>query len=264
MDKLDEIMAWKRKEIADRIRPVKNRELERYAELSRKGPSFLDAITPDSHLAVISEVKRKSPSSGLINAAANAVEQARLYLNAEVDALSVLTDEAFFGGTMKDLWDINDFLSTRENPQPTLRKDFMVHPIQVLEAAEAGARAILIIVRALNDDEIKQLYETAQIAGLDSIFEIHNKKELDRAIRHKPLIIGVNNRNLATFETDIGISEELIPQIPEGIAAISESGIFNGDDAARAREAGANAVLVGEALMRSNDLDKLVEEIQNA
>ena len=140
----------------------------------------------------------------------------------------------------------------------------MVHPIQVAEAAEAGARAILIIVRALEDDEIKALRGAADAAGLDSLYEIHEERELEKALRFDPKIIGVNNRDLKRFKTDLAVSESLIPQIPDGIVRISESGIFDPEDAERARACGADAILVGEALMRAEDPEALVEAFHNA
>jgi indole-3-glycerol phosphate synthase len=139
----------------------------------------------------------------------------------------------------------------------------MVHPIQVLQAREAGASAILIIVRALNDDEIKPLAAAAHAAGLDSLFEIHDEPDLARALRHGAKIVGVNNRDLAIFKTDLALSERLIPQLPRTVTAISESGIFTGADAARARAAGAHAILVGEALMKAPDPAKLISEFRS-
>jgi indole-3-glycerol phosphate synthase len=127
----------------------------------------------------------------------------------------------------------------------------MVHPIQVLEAREFGASAILIIVRALTDDEIRRLQDAATAAGLDALYEVHAEGEIARAEAHGALAIGVNNRDLAVFTTDLGLSERLIPKFPKGVVAVSESGISTAADAARAREAGAHAVLVGEALMRA-------------
>ena len=135
----------------------------------------------------------------------------------------------------------------------------MLHPLQVLEAAEAGARSILIIVRALSNDEIMRLREAAHYANLDILYEIHDEWELEKALEHEPKILGVNNRDLTVFQTDLSISERLIPQIPESIIKVSESGIFNLEDAARARECGADAILVGEALMKSEDPEALIE-----
>jgi indole-3-glycerol phosphate synthase len=134
----------------------------------------------------------------------------------------------------------------------------MVHPVQVLEALEAGAGAILIIVRALTDEEIKALHGAARAAGLDALFEVHDEAEIGRAARHGAAIIGVNNRDLAVFRTDLALSQRLIPLFPAGVAAVSESGICAAEDAARARAAGAHAVLVGEALVRAGDPGDLI------
>ncbi len=263
MDKLAEIMAAKRREIEDRIRPVRDRELEHLARTRRQGGSFLEALARPDRLSVIAEIKRRSPSAGEIaDAALDAVEQARTYLNAEADCLSVLTDGPYFGGSMQDLWDVVEFLECHRRDTPCLRKDFMVHPVQVVEAVEAGARCILLIVRALGDDEIKALRDAAGIAGLDALYEIHEERELERALRFDPAIIGVNNRDLKRFQTDLAVSENLIPQVPDGIVTISESGISSPADAARARACGADAILVGEALMKAADPEELVRAFQ--
>lgn len=263
-DKLAEIMAHKRREIESIIRPVRDRELQRLADIRHCGPGFRASLAAADGLAIIAEIKRRSPSAGEIASLPDATEQARLYHNAGVDAISVLTDEKYFGGTLRDLWEVTDFMATHRRNVPCLRKDFMVHPIQVVEAAEAGARAILIIVRALNDDEIKALNEAAGLAGLDVLFEIHSEDELERALRHDPKIIGVNNRDLARFKVDLAYSERLIPMIPDSILAVSESGIHTGDDAARARACGAKAILVGQSLMSCPDPEALVREFRSA
>uniref|UniRef100_UPI0005BE3C9B indole-3-glycerol phosphate synthase TrpC n=1 Tax=Geminisphaera colitermitum TaxID=1148786 RepID=UPI0005BE3C9B len=147
-------------------------------------------------------------------------------------------------------------------PPPCIRKDFMVHPLQVLEAREAGAAAILIIVRALDDHDIATLFAAANAAGLDSLFEIHNEAELERATRHGARIIGVNNRDLAIFKTDLALSERLIPLFPRDVVAVSESGIHTAADAARARACGAHAILCGEALMRADDPAALLAQFR--
>lgn len=258
-DKLTEIMAWKRREIAPLVRDVAEEELARAAAALPAPPSFAEALRrSDGTLAIISEIKRRSPSAGEIKAIASAADQAARYLAAGADALSVLTDEKYFGGTLADLQQV----TARPHP-PCLRKDFMVHPIQVLQAREAGASAILIIVRALADAEIVALARAARAAGLDALFEIHNERELDRALDHGARIIGVNNRDLAVFKTDLALSERLIPRFPRDVIAVSESGIFTGADAARARAAGAHAVLVGEALMKAADPAALIAEFRH-
>jgi indole-3-glycerol phosphate synthase len=262
-DKLTEIMAWKRREIAPLMRAVSEAELARLDASFPRPPSFATALRrADGKLAIIAEIKRRSPSAGNIKAGASSVDQATIYQGAGADVLSILTDEKYFGGTLEDLRGVTGFFATTSPALPCLRKDFMVHPLQVAEAREAGASAILIIVRALNDEEIRVLFAAAQAAGLDALFEIHNEAELARAIAHRAKIIGVNNRDLAIFKTDLGLSERLIPQIPREVIAVSESGITTGRDAARARRAGAHAVLVGEALMRAADPGALMAEFR--
>jgi indole-3-glycerol phosphate synthase len=262
-DKLTEIMAWKRREIAPRLRPVPDSELAELNVTLPKPPSFAAALRrPDGKLAVISEIKRRSPSAGAIAEGVQAPEQAAKYRAAGASALSILTDQKYFGGELEDLRQVTTALRKEAAALPCLRKDFMVHPLQVREAREAGASAILIIVRALEDTEISTLFSAAKAAGLDALFEIHNEPDLERAVRHGAALIGVNNRDLAVFKTDLALSERLIPQFPREAIAISESGIFTGADARRVRAAGAHAVLVGEALMKAPDPAKLIAEFR--
>jgi indole-3-glycerol phosphate synthase len=262
MDKLSEIMAWKAREIAPRLRPVRESELARLGEIRRPGPSFREALRKPERLAVIAEIKRASPSAGVIKAAADSVEQARLYTNAGADALSVLTDTKFFAGKIEDLWEVVDFQTQHRRHLPCLRKDFMLDPVQIVEAAEAGARCVLLIVRALDDGQIRRLYDAASLAGLDALFEVRDARELERALGFSPKILGVNNRNLATFETDLAFSEKYLPQIPADIVKVAESGLRSGADAARMKAAGADALLVGEALMRAPDPAALLRELR--
>ncbi len=263
-DKLTEIMAWKRLEIAPFVRDVTATELARLDASLPRPPSFASALRrADGQLAVISEIKRRSPSAGDIKAGASAVDQARRYQAAGADALSVLTDEKFFGGTLDDLRGVTDHFRSTAPARPCIRKDFFVHPVQVLQARAAGASAILIIVRALTDEEIKTLAAAATAAGLDALFEIHTEPEIARALAHGAGIIGVNNRDLAIFKTDLGLSERLIPLFPSHVTAVSESGIHTAADAARVRAAGAHAVLVGEALMKAPDPAALISSFRS-
>ena len=258
-DKLTEIMAWKRREIASLVRPVAADELAQLDASRPKPPSFTAALRrADGRLAVIAEIKRRSPSAGDIAAGASALAQARRYQAAGADALSVLTDEKYFGGALDDLREVTAHFRVNLPACPCLRKDFMVHPIQVLQAREAGASAILIIVRALTDAEIAPLHAAATVASLDVLFEIHDEADLARAVAHGARIVGVNNRDLTSFQTDLALSERLIPQFPRGLIAVSESGIFTAADATRARAAGAQAILVGEALMKATDPAQLL------
>lgn len=262
MDRLTEIMTWKAQEIAPRLRPVRDSELARLGQIQHEGPAFRDALRQAGRLAIIAEVKRASPSVGLIKADVDAAEQARLHTNAGADALSVLTDGKFFSGKIEDLWDVVDFQNRHRRFLPCLRKDFMLDPVQIVEAAEAGARCILLIVRALDDDCLRRLYDAATLAGLDSLFEVHTADELERALRFSPKILGVNNRNLSTFKTDLTFSEQYLPQIPADIVKVAESGVKTGADAARMKAAGADALLVGEALMRAEDSESLMNELK--
>ncbi len=264
MDKLAEIMAWKRKEIADLLRPVDEEEFVTISQKNSRQPSFANALMQSDSLGVIAEIKRRSPSSGEIAEIASAREQAERYSRAGADALSVLTDLKYFGGQLEDLQHVTHAFSASPAPLPCLRKDFMVHPYQVLEAAVAGAAAILIIVRALEDDEIRILKEAADAAGLDVLFEIHGESELERAMKAEARIVGANNRDLARFTTDLAISEELLPKVPRDVIRVSESGINTAEDAARVRAAGADAVLVGEALMKAKEPDVLLRAFKDA
>jgi indole-3-glycerol phosphate synthase len=250
VDKLTEIMNAKRKEIAPYARPVTEAELAIFAQ--RTLPlGFRASLLNPHRLTIIAEVKRASPSVGDIAQSINAVDQARLYADAGADCLSVLTESQYFKGQLQDLISVVQDQALRSKPLPCIRKDFMVHPYQVLEAAQAGARCILIIVRGLTDDEIRPLHHAAQIAGLDVLFEVHDEAELERALKHNPTMVGVNNRNLSTFQIDLSFAERVLPQMPGHILKVAESGIKTVDDARRMRQAGAQALLVGESLMRS-------------
>jgi indole-3-glycerol phosphate synthase len=269
MDQLAEILAHKRREIAPDLRTVGRAELAQVAAGWPRPPSFAEALRrSDGRLAVIAEIKRRSPSAGAIKPDADAVAQARSYQAAGADALSVLTDRKYFGGSLDDLRGVVGAVGPqpaghgRARALPCLRKDFMVHPIQVVEARAAGASAILLIVRALTDEELAALAAAAAGARLDALFEVHDEAEVDRALRHGARIIGVNNRDLARFQTDLALSERLIPRLPRDVIAVSESGILTGADAARAQAAGAHAVLVGEALMKAADPRRLIDEFR--
>lgn len=258
---MTEIMDAKRKEIQPYVRSVTDQELAFFAT-RKQTPGFRDALNNPKQITVIAEVKRASPSVGTIKSEVNAVAQARLYAQAGAECLSVLTESQYFHGKLQDLIDVVKDQSQSSHPLPCIRKDFMVHPFQVLEAAQAGARCILIIVRGLTDNEIKPIHAAAQIAGLDTLFEVHDEFELERALKHNPNMIGVNNRNLSTFQIDLSFAEKVIPQMPSSILKVAESGIKTAEDAARMRKAGANALLVGESLMRADDPAALLKSFR--
>lgn len=266
-DRLAEIMEWKRQEVAPSIRPISDREWERLANRPDANPFLFSNVLKRNRtrgrMSVIAEIKRRSPSAGAIAEGISAEEQAIKYVNANADAMSVLTDNKFFGGHIRDLWEVVELLIQHNRQIPCLRKDFMVHPIQVVEAVEAGASIILIIVRALVDEDIRTLQDCATSVGLDCLFEVHTEQELERALKFDPKIVGVNNRDLSRFTTDLAVTEALFPMIPKGIYKISESGIFDLEDAERARDAGADGVLIGQALMECEDPERFIEAIHD-
>ncbi len=263
MDKLTEIMDAKRREIAPFARPVADAELAAFAG-RRLPPGFRQSLDVPGRLTVIAEVKRASPSVGTIKVDVDAVTQARAYADAGADCLSVLTETTYFQGRLADLETVTADQATRPHPLPCIRKDFMVHPYQVLEAAQAGARCILIIVRGLTDEEIRPIHRAAKLAGLDTLFEVHDEPELERALRHDPDMVGVNNRNLSTFQIDLSFAERVIPRMPRHILKVAESGIKTPEDARRMRAAGAHALLVGESLMRAADPAELLQAFRSA
>jgi indole-3-glycerol phosphate synthase len=244
MNRLDEILQVKRAEI-ERLRP-RREELHRAALLRNDVRPFASALKPgDGKLALIAEVKKASPSAGVIVEQFDPVAIAKNYARAGVEAISVLTDEQFFQGHLRYLSLIRDAVA-----QPLLRKDFIIDPIQIMEAAAAGADAILLIVAALTQDELTALLVTAETYQLDALVEVHTHPELDRALETDARLIGINNRNLATFEIDLSVTERLSEEVPAHIVLVSESGIRTAEDLARIKACGVDAVLIGEALMR--------------
>lgn len=244
MDRLDEILRTKHIEI-EALR-LRREELHKAALLRNDFRPFNSALQQgEGRLALIAEVKKASPSAGVIVESFDPVAIAKNYARAGVEAISVLTDERFFQGRLDYLGMIRAAV-----PQPLLRKDFILDPLQIMEAAIAGADAILLIVAALSPDQLVALLETAALYQLDALVEVHTLAELDRALETDARIIGINNRNLATFEVDLGVTEKLSEEVPEEIVLVSESGIRTAEDLARIKACGVDAVLIGEALMR--------------
>ncbi|MBT8036574.1 MAG: indole-3-glycerol phosphate synthase TrpC [Verrucomicrobiae bacterium] len=247
MDILSEIMEHKRGEV-ESILP----HLEKYraAALERNDfGGFRSALDrgPD-RLGIIAEVKHASPSAGVIDPDFDPLRQARMYLDGGASCMSVLTDEKYFQGSLADLTKISPISSI-----PLIRKDFIRHEIQIYEAIIAGADAILLIVAALDDETLSRLYQVARDFQLDVLVEVHDLPEMERAIDLGADLIGINNRNLKTFKTDLGTTEQLADEVGDDVLLVSESGIRTSADCLRVLEAGANAILVGETLMRSNN-----------
>ncbi|HEX8680646.1 MAG TPA: indole-3-glycerol phosphate synthase TrpC [Chthoniobacterales bacterium] len=245
MSRLDEILRVKRTEI-ERLLP-RREELRKAALLRNDFRSFQAALDqgPDK-LALIAEVKKASPSAGVIAESFEPVTIARNYARAGAQAISILTDEQFFQGRLEYVPQIREAVGVA-----LLRKEFILDEVQIIESAAAGADAILLIVAALEQDQLVALLQAAALYQLDVLVEVHTLAELDRALETDAAIIGINNRNLATFEVDLAVTERLSEEVPDGIVLVSESGIKTAEDVARVKACGVNAVLIGEALMRA-------------
>jgi indole-3-glycerol phosphate synthase len=205
---------------------------------------------------VIAEFKRRSPSRGVIRDDLQPTAVAQAYEIGGAAALSVLTEEQYFAGSLEDLQQ-----ARAATLLPTLRKDFIVDPYQVREAWVAGADAVLLIVAIVSDHELRRLMATTRELGLDALVEVHTAVELDKALAVEAEIIGVNNRDLGTLDVRLETSLELATRIPDGVLKVSESGIRTGEDVSRVRAAGYDAVLVGEHLMSSPDPHRALEKL---
>lgn len=243
---LDTIVAAKRAEVVT-LRPSAS-SLRRAAEAVPPARGLGKALRQNSTVAVISEVKRRSPSAGWIREGADVATIARGYEAAGAAAISVLTDAEWFGGSLDDLRAVRAAVAV-----PVLRKDFVVDPVQVWEARAAGADAVLLIVRILDDRALRTLLDVAREAGLDALVEVHDERELARALAAGATIVGVNNRDLAVFRTDLAVTERLAPGVPSGVVLVAESGIATAAEVDRLGAVGVDAVLVGESLMREPD-----------
>ncbi len=243
MNILANILEKKREEVALRKRQRPVSELTAAPEYDRTCFSLHDALKGDD-LSVIAEIKKASPSKGVIRENFDPVKIAREYVEAGANALSVLTVEQFFQGKL-------EFITKIRAPIPVLRKDFIIDPYQVHEAKSAGADAILLIVAALDPSRLRDLYSLAVSIGLECLVEVHSADEIAALDLSQVRCIGINNRDLTTFATDINVSAALRSHIPASITVVSESGIGNGEDIAFLAGHGIHAVLVGEAFMRA-------------
>ncbi|NIN71766.1 MAG: indole-3-glycerol-phosphate synthase TrpC [Gemmatimonadetes bacterium] len=208
-------------------------------------PSFASALRGAGRVALIAEFKRRSPSAGTLVAGEAPADVARLYEREGAAAVSVLTDAEDFGGDLVDLEVVGAAVKL-----PALRKDFLVDVAGLYEARAAGASAGLLIAAILTRDELKNMLRAADEVDLECLVEVHDESELSTALEVGATLIGINNRNLRTLTTDLGVTERLAPAVPEGVTLVSESGIQGSDDVRRVRDAGVHAVLVGESLLR--------------
>ena len=210
---------------------------------------------------LIAEFKRASPSKGVIAGDLDPVDVTRDYFSAGAAAASVLTDEPFFQGSLADMQRVSWLARTFEPQRAVLRKDFLVDPYQIAEARAYGADVILLIVAVLKGEALREMLDAARQYGVEALVEIHDEDELAEALEAGAQVIGINNRDLKTFEVDLATTERLAPLIPAEKTIVAESGIFTHEDVARLQNAGAHAILVGESLMRSADRQASVREL---
>lgn len=249
---LDKIIDKKREEVS----LLKAAGLQYTAD--RKPVSFYDRVQTLTDMALIAEVKRASPSKGDINTGVDPIEQASIYADNGADAVSVLTDTPFFKGTMDDLVAVKSHVNI-----PVLNKDFIIDAIQIDRAYAAGADLILLIAASLDDDMMKRLYEHSREKELDVLVEVHDEAEMERALKLGARIVGINNRNLKTFDIDLAVTEQLLASYgKEDRLFVAESGIATKEDAIRMRDAGARALLVGETLMRAGNVAESVRSLK--
>jgi indole-3-glycerol phosphate synthase len=229
-------------------------------QVDRQSAPLSAALSPAfGPTRLIAEIKRKSPSKGTLNADLDVAEFARTYVAAGAQAISVLTDEVGFGGTLGDL-----ILASQTVRCPLLRKDFVVDTFQIDEAKRAGAGAVLLIVAALSPSQVVEFRLYAESQQLDALIEVHDAVELDIALSSGAKLVGINNRNLHTFEVDLGVSELLLPSIPRSVLTVCESGIFTPADVRRLKDCGASNFLVGESLVKAGNVAEAVQALVRA
>lgn len=251
---LEKVVAETRERLAERSGAPSLTELRGEAEACRFAlDSFRlsDALSRKNRVNIIAEIKRASPSKDVIDPTAHAAERAVTYETSGAAAISILTEPKYFRGSLDDIRD-----ARRSVDLPLLRKDFIADPIQIYEAAIAGADAILLIVAALSENDLHALLSTTESLGLDALVEVHCRDELNTAMKAGAKVIGVNNRDLHSLEVDLSTSFDLATYKPEGCLLVSESGISSAEEIERLSEAGFDGFLIGEALMTSGDPSK--------
>jgi len=256
IDALKEIIAKKKEKILLAKQQISEEELKaRVQSLSRTRP-FIESISKPRQISLIAEIKKQSPSCGIIRQDFNIQDIARIYQDCAVQAISVLTEEDYFGGNTSYINEVKSIVSC-----PILRKDFILEPYQVYESRFYGADAILLIADLLSKEKISELMQLAQELGIASLVEIHDEKELKKVLSLKVPLIGINNRDLHTLEVDFKITEKLFPLIPKDKVIVVESGIRSYQDVLFLKILGVSAVLIGQAFMEAPDIKNKIEEL---
>lgn len=258
---LDKIIAQTTHDVAERKTQVSREALEATAANQPRAIS-LRAKLAEPGIGLIAEIKRASPSKGRFPVEVDIADVAASYRDSGADAISVLTDEPFFQGSLEDLAEAVAVAHAGDTAIPVLRKDFIVDEYQLVEARAYGADATLLIVGALTDGRLRSLMVAADAIGIETLVEVHDEIEMERALTAGATLIGINNRDLRTFEVDLGVSERLAGMVPETVVLVGESGIFTRDDALRMRRAGMDALLVGESLIVALDRAEAINQIK--
>ena len=253
---LDEIYKHKLSEVAENKKRIPVETLKEQIIKRHSTRSFGDALKSDNNIRIIAEIKKASPSLGIIREDFNPVEIARIYEASGVAAISVLTDEKFFQGNLSYLTDVKKSVNL-----PILRKDFIIDAYQIYEARSAGADAILLIAALLSKEEMQRYLDLSGQLGMDCLVEVHSETELKQVLQTNADIIGINNRDLATFKTDLETTLRLRPMIPGEKIVVSESGIKSRSDIEKLMKEGIDAILVGETLMKSDDISAKLREL---
>jgi len=254
---LEKIIAYKHNEV-DELKVHASESIQKIMKEGRPLERVFEKALKSPGLSVIAEIKRRSPSAGSIGEIASPSDLAGLYAEGGAVAISVLTDKPSFGGTIEDLKAVR-----KTCPLPILRKDFTIDPIQIAEAAEAGASAVLIIVAAVGD-KTRELVAEAERMGMEAFVEVTNEEELKIALHAGARLIGVNNRDLKTFKVNTETALKLKELMPTEIVAVAASGMKNTDDTKKVREAGYDAVLIGQTLVEAEDPRALITKIRGA
>lgn len=253
---LSRIIEEKRRVVEESKRRVSKEELIKSIKRISVNSSFKKNIARPHHINLIAEIKKASPSSGIIRGDFNPVKIAMTYQAHGASAISVLTDERFFEGKLEYVKMVKDAVSL-----PVLRKDFIIDEYQIYESVAAGADAILLIADLLSDSELAGFYRLAASLGLDALIEVHNEEDMDKAISSGGDIIGINNRDLHTFKVDLTMTQKLMRLIPAHKIKVSESGIKTYEDVMFLKSLGVNAVLIGTAFMEASDIASRMREI---